>query len=186
MEERPFEELVEPLGPLPAGADIAELAFVVLMEATNDADQDLQAIMAGVKAINDAKTQLRNLLANVQRDVAANLGARDGTLTFAADGLGGEESYHHVQLPVADIESRMVRAVPVDLSRGGPVTTEDELRAIQDDLQGRLDSMNEMSEMTSMRLQMAMDRRSKFVEALSNIMKKIDSTQETIVQNLKG
>jgi hypothetical protein len=48
-----------------------------------------------------------------------------------------------------------------------------------------LDSMNEMSEMTSMRLQMAMDRRSKFVEALSNIMKKIDSTQETIIQNLK-
>jgi hypothetical protein len=48
-----------------------------------------------------------------------------------------------------------------------------------------LNSMNEMSEMTSMRLQMAMDRRSKFVEALSNIMKKIDSTQETIIQNLK-
>jgi hypothetical protein len=51
--------------------------------------------------------------------------------------------------------------------------------------QGTLDSMNEMSEMTSMRLQMAMDRRSKFVEALSNIMKKIDSTSETIIQNLK-
>jgi hypothetical protein len=58
--------------------------------------------------------------------------------------------------------------------------------AINDSAKGDLDSMNEMSEMSSMRLQMAMDRRSKFVEALSNIMKKIDSTQETIVQNLKG
>jgi hypothetical protein len=45
--------------------------------------------------------------------------------------------------------------------------------------------MNETSEMTSMNLQMAMDRRSLFVEALSNLMKKVDSTQETIVQNLK-
>jgi hypothetical protein len=59
------------------------------------------------------------------------------------------------------------------------------LKAVQDDLKSRLDSMNEMSEMTSMRLQMAMDRRSKFVSALSNIMKKISSTQETLVQNLK-
>jgi hypothetical protein len=57
--------------------------------------------------------------------------------------------------------------------------------AIQEALQAQLDSMNEMSEMTSMNLQMAMDRRSKFVETLSNVMKKIDSTQETIVQNLK-
>ena len=60
------------------------------------------------------------------------------------------------------------------------------LISVQRDLQGLLDLENEMSEMTSMRLQMSMDRRSKFVEALSNIMKKIDSTQETIVQNLKG
>jgi hypothetical protein len=87
---------------------------------------------------------------------------------------------------VADSGSTDVRAVPTDLHPGGPVTTEDELRAIRDDLRDRLDSMNEMSEMTSLRLQMAMDRRSKFVETLSNIMKKIDSTQETIVQNLKG
>jgi hypothetical protein len=162
---------------LPAGGDIAELAFVVLMEATNDADQDLQDIMAGVKAITDAKVQLRNLIARVERDVAANIGA---------GGLADEESYHHVGLPVADIAARGLRAVPTDLHPSGPITTEDQLRAIQSDLQGRLDSMNEMSEMTSMRLQMAMDRRSKFVEALSNIMKKIDSTQESIVQNLKG
>ncbi len=46
-------------------------------------------------------------------------------------------------------------------------------------------SMNEMSEMTSLRLQMAMDRRSKLVSTLSNVMKKISETQDTLVQNLK-
>jgi hypothetical protein len=45
--------------------------------------------------------------------------------------------------------------------------------------------MSEMSEMTSLRLQMAMDRRSKFIESLSNIMKNISQTQDTLVQNLK-
>jgi hypothetical protein len=175
------------LGLLTAGTDIAELAFVVLMEATRDADQDLREIMAGVKAITKAKAQLRKLLAKVQRDVAANIGASDGQLTFTADGLGDEQSYHDAALPVADpAESSGVRYVPIDLSPGAAVTTEDQLGAIRDDLRDRLDSMNEMSEMTSMRLQMAMDRRSKFVETLSNIMKKIDDTSSAIVQNMKG
>jgi len=45
--------------------------------------------------------------------------------------------------------------------------------------------MNEISDMTSLRLQMMMDRRSKFITTLSNIMKKIETTEETITQNLK-
>ncbi len=48
-----------------------------------------------------------------------------------------------------------------------------------------LDSMSELGETESLRLQMAMDRLSKMMTALSNILKKIDSTSESIVQNLK-
>lgn len=51
--------------------------------------------------------------------------------------------------------------------------------------QENLDGMNEMSEMTSLRLQMTMDRRSKFISTLSNIMQKIATTQDTLVQNIK-
>lgn len=54
-----------------------------------------------------------------------------------------------------------------------------------DALRNNLDGMNEMSEMTSLRLQMTMDRRSKFISTLSQIMKKISTTQHTLVQNLK-
>ena len=52
-------------------------------------------------------------------------------------------------------------------------------------IKNNLDGMNEMSEMTSLRLQMTMDRRSKFISTLSQIMKKISTTQDTLVQNLK-
>ncbi len=51
--------------------------------------------------------------------------------------------------------------------------------------QSQLDSLNNISEMTSMRLQMAMDRRDKFIETLSNIFKKIESTSDAIIQNMK-
>ena len=53
------------------------------------------------------------------------------------------------------------------------------------DLKDNLDSMSEMGEMESMRLQMAMDRMSKFMQALSNILKKTSDTDSNIIQNLK-
>jgi len=49
----------------------------------------------------------------------------------------------------------------------------------------KLSGVSEMSEMTSLRLQMLMDRRSKIMSTLSNILKKISTTQDMIVQNLK-
>lgn len=76
-----------------------------------------------------------------------------------------------------DANSRNVLQTPLE---SGTLTSR-----IQQNLGDDLDSMNEMSQMTSMRLQMAMDSRSKFVETLSNMLKKTDKTQDSIVQNMK-
>ncbi|MBN9388216.1 MAG: hypothetical protein J0I20_09215 [Chloroflexi bacterium] len=51
--------------------------------------------------------------------------------------------------------------------------------------QSGLDSMSEMGEMESMRMQMAMDRKSKFIETLSNIEKKMSQTSSDITKNIK-
>lgn len=47
------------------------------------------------------------------------------------------------------------------------------------------DSLSEMGEMESMRMQMAMDRQSKAMSTLSNIMKKMSSTASAITNNIK-
>lgn len=52
-------------------------------------------------------------------------------------------------------------------------------------LRADIDSMSEMGEMESLRLQMAMDRLSKLMSTLSNILKKMSDTSESIVRNLK-
>jgi hypothetical protein len=52
-------------------------------------------------------------------------------------------------------------------------------------IQKDLDSMSEMGELESLRLQMAMDRMSKMMSTLSNILKKISDTANAITQNLK-
>jgi len=62
---------------IPAGADVEELAFVVLMQATEDQDQDLQEIMTQVQAQTKAKQALRQQLQTVNTD-NANLATNSG------------------------------------------------------------------------------------------------------------
>lgn len=47
------------------------------------------------------------------------------------------------------------------------------------------DSLSEMGEMESLRLQMALDRQSKMMSTLSNLLKKISDTSNRITQNIK-
>jgi putative addiction module CopG family antidote len=168
------------------GADIEALVFRVLMEAVKDGNQDLKMIMAEVKAMTAAKSNLRDLISKINRDVAANAGQKDKQppLNFST-GMGSEEAYHHAKMPVADPESEHgVKFVPTNLYNDH-LDDVAQLRCVQDDLKGQLDSMREMSELTSLRLQMVMDRRSKFISTLSNILKKISTTQDALLQNLK-
>jgi hypothetical protein len=66
---------------------------------------------------------------------------------------------------------------------GGP--TKAEIDAQVDDMKSKLDSMSEMGETESLRLQMAMDRMSKLMSTLSNLLKKASDTDAGITQNIK-
>jgi len=52
-------------------------------------------------------------------------------------------------------------------------------------LKSQLDSMSEMGETESLRLQMAMDRLSKLMSTLSNMLKKMSDTDAGITNNIK-
>lgn len=54
-----------------------------------------------------------------------------------------------------------------------------------DDIQRDIASMSELGEMESLRLQMAMDRLSKMMATLSNLLKKISDTAGEITKNMK-
>jgi hypothetical protein len=110
------------------GGDIMALAFLVLMEATESAQEDLKASIAEAKAINAAQCGVRQVIDKVSRDSSSE---------------------------------------------------------VEGELQIALDILNEMGEMESLRLHMAMDRLSKLMSTLSNILKKISDTDSSLVQNLK-
>jgi Arc/MetJ-type ribon-helix-helix transcriptional regulator len=166
-----------------AGADIEALVFIVLMQAAHDAQEDLKEIMNEMKARNDAKKKLRELMRKVKCDIANSTGLM--RLEFGQSGLGSERAYHHVLIPVQDPCSESgVKLVETDLHKGR-ISELSTLESIRDELRDKLDSLSEMGEMESLRLQMMMDRYSKFMTTLSNIMKKISDTSQSITQNLK-
>jgi putative addiction module CopG family antidote len=168
-------------------SDIMALAFIVMMEAAKSAQEDLRTIMAEVRAINAAKAALRDIMSKVGHDIAENTRQRNGkpSLKFTPRGIGSENGYHRMLVPHPDPESTNgVRLVPTDMHRGS-IKNICVLSAIRDELRNKLDSMSETGEMESLRLQMAMERLSKLMSALSNILKKISDTQTSIVANLK-
>jgi putative addiction module CopG family antidote len=167
--------------------DIMALAFIVMMEAAKSAEEDLREMMKNVKAINAAKSAQRELIAKSGYDIAENAGQCHGKprLRFRARGVGSETEYHRMPVPHPDPgSSDGFRRVLTNMHKG-PIKDVCVLRAIQDELKNHLDSMSELGEMESLRLQMAMDRLSKLMIALSNILKKISDTDTAIITNLK-
>jgi hypothetical protein len=72
----------------------------------------------------------------------------------------------------------------IDAIAPPPPMTQAELDALLATMRDQ-DSLDSMGEMTSLRLQMAMDRKSKFMSTLSNILKKISDTASSIISNMK-
>ena len=157
-------------------SDIEAVAFIVMMQATNDMDKDLKAIMDEVKSMTAAKAKLRDLINQVNKDVANNAKQDAPCLTPVCRSLPSQLS--QLAAMTANLQKPVRMQVP-------PHVTFANLQSLENQLKQQLDSMNELSEMSSLRLQMMMDRRSKFISTLSNIMKKISTTQDTLVQNLK-
>lgn len=169
------------LGSLP-GADIEALAFLVLMQAAKSSQEDLKTIMAKVKAINNAKAQQRKNLAEAQE-----LQAAASNKTAGETISGGDEfkKTYVVERRRADSLKRLAGIQVSNSKLYKTPTTKATLDRLVDEMKSDLDSMSEMGEMESLRLQMAMDRMSKMMSTLSNLLKKISDTAQGITQNLK-
>ena len=133
------------------GSDITAVAFIVMLEASKSAREDLKAIVEGLKATSAAKARLCKVLRCV--------GESDDTQSRLED----LDTVFEILLAAYAIELDQAREQLVD----------------------RFDSLGEMGEMESLRLQMAMDRLSKLMSTLSNLLKKSSETAQGITQNMK-
>ena len=106
--------------------------------------------------------------------------------------FGGSEAFLQKEVPKFIESVRKVQATAVtplvavlDEQIGNAKIEQEDLAKAIDTLKNDLDSLSELGEMESLRLQMAMDRMSKMMSTLSNLLKKISDTSSQITQNLK-
>lgn len=155
------------------GQDIEALAFLVMMQAAKSAQEDLKAIMAKVKAINVQKAKQRELLSKMQQQRTMTAIQLDSFKLLQNRTLALQQGRNADSIKFVRSSGRNQQVSKADID------------AMKDKLKSDLDSMSEMGEMESLRLQMAMDRMSKMMSTLSNLLKKISKTADDIVQNLK-
>jgi hypothetical protein len=172
--------------------DIMAMCFIVMAEAAKSAREDLKAIMDGVKAINKGKEGRRSVQDATDADASARAGMGDGKVR----GIGVQDAVN------ADAASDGIRtgaaALGINASRlgegAGAGSSADreadrvdaaDIEDAKEALKIKLDSLSEMGEMESLRLQMAMDRLSKLMSTLSNMLKKSGETASAITQHIK-
>ena len=155
------------------GQDIEALAFLVLMQAAKSAREDLKAIMAKVKAVNEQKAKQRELLSKMQQQRTISAIQLDSFKLLQNRTLALQQGRNPDSIKIVRSSSRV------------KTVSKNEMDAMATKLKNDLDSMSEMGEMESLRLQMAMDRMSKMMSTLSNLLKKISKTADDIIQNLK-
>jgi hypothetical protein len=167
-----------PATAVPAGMDIDALAFMVLMQAANDQNQDLQEIMNEMQARTKAKQALRNLLNQLQRDVAANANQQAKEVCATAECRSIAQEF-------AQIESLTAQTGhPVRFNVSDPPTY-GQLRQAQTAAGESLDGLSDMSNSMQMKIQMEQAQYSQVMEAISNIEKKMNDTSTSIIQNMK-
>lgn len=156
-----------------SGADIDSLVQLVMTESVRQADADLRDTMAQMREANARKARMRDMAA-AQRE------AKKGLSDEARAGYSRPES----KAVCVDPPCQFLRmAVPPPLDQAKIVVPQGP--GGSPDAEPAPDSMSEMNEMDQMRMQMAMDRKSKAMQALSNLLKKSSDTAATITSNLK-
>jgi hypothetical protein len=189
-----------------SAADIDAIVFMVLMEAVNNTDSDLKTQMAAMQAITAAKAATRKLLDELNQEAASLAATRtDATCKSAICGsLAHQLATIARQTESASAAAKMSKAVgsavhttasssqtvsgelwnASALATTGPLTF-NRLHQIQTQVGSSLKGLDEESEAQSLELQMTMDRRSKLLDTLSNIMKTIADVDEAMISNIK-
>lgn len=158
---------------------IEALVTLVMMQSAKDNEEELRNMMAYMKKTNEEKQKLREAQEKMEKNKSAmSKQMLDSFRRLTKPQVNAVSATQTTKLQPSPTVTKISRPVNSQVSAT-------EIKQVQDSLKSKLDGMNEMSEMTSLHLQQSMDRRSKFINTLSNIMKKISETQDSIIQNMK-
>jgi hypothetical protein len=174
------------LGGSLAAMDVDALVFLVMMEAAQSSQSDLQQIMQQVQADNQAKQSLRGVQEQLQQ-AQANLEAN-----ARAQSKPSAANEPCVTPACAAIAEKAKNAERVSAASSKPLhyavgtqPTRSQIAELQVRTKADSDSLNDLSEQLQLRMQMEQQELSQAYETISNIMKTMSDTSSAVIQNLK-
>jgi hypothetical protein len=160
--------------------DIEALVALVMMQCAKDQEQDMKNMMKEIKKRNEEKQNLRE----AQQAMEQNKNAMSSQMLDSFKLLTTTKAN-----TVIKTQTTRVQTVPTATKVNTPVVTkvsDVEIKEVQDAIKIKHDSISELNEAQILQMQRQMDKRSKLEDSISNIMRKIAETQNSIIQNLKS
>ena len=159
--------------------------LLVLLLAT--ASTDRAATVHDQIAVKLAPTAKQKLVS-----IAASLPATNTTPERASRSIRAAfPDVHFTQLDLDSLSAFVLQEAATQTEQDLK-TTVDQMKSIKQqkaalraDDKKKLETLNHMSDTMQMKMQMLIDRRSKFMSSLSNLLKKIADTPSAILSNLK-
>lgn len=171
--------------------EIDILAMLVMFEFWQSEEEDLKALLEEMNRINQVKKGLREYITFLKQQKAKLEIVRgefkDSKIeTFLikpqkwiprVKTLPKMAITRHLKIKYPKTPEITIR----DLTKGSPPDLEKE----KDDQESKLKSLGGLSAEISLKLQIALERRAKIIQTLSNILKKISNTSDSIIKNIK-
>jgi len=159
--------------------DVEALVALVMTQCAKDQEEDIKKMMEETKKRNEEKQKLRE----AQQAMEQNKNAMSRQMLDSFKLLTTTKP-NSVTKP----QSTRVQTAPSATKLNTPAVTKAsdvEIKETQNALKTKHDSIDELNKEQSFQMQKQMDRRSKMMETISNVMKKISQTQDSIIQNMK-
>lgn len=158
------------LGTMP----VEDAVMLMFMLISQDAEADTRAQLEEMDATRKDKQALRENAARMADEARKQRGEMQQAYAAKHPGMVIRQTVVIPPKPLrANVAMRPMVAAPAAMA------------TMVDQRDDKLDSKNEVSDVASMRLQMAMDRLSKMMSTLSNILKKQSDTENSIINNIK-
>lgn len=192
-----LEKAWSPLAGALEGGDIEAMAELIMMQCAHEHETDLKDLLAEMKSTTEKKRVLRDAMTAAKKeraDVAVQIRAEydakvtakeiDPTKTTYADYEKGRKVSSNL-LAVADKPDGVAPKLALAAADDANAKSLDQVDQDIATMGTNMDSLGDMTQQMQIKLQLALDRRSKIFETLSAIMKKSSGTRDQIIQNMK-
>jgi len=156
-----------------------DFSFLVILNAVNEMDEDIKVILDEIEEMQMTQQEIA--------DFKSKLGEYSdgsGDPVPAGDLVEFRYKYNTEWDKTPNLGLEYIRTPQIKLRSLNKIE-KDNLAAEIQALDALSDSLDDISEIVQLKLQMAMDRRAKYISTLSSIMAKISQTRDTVIENIK-